>query len=206
MKASKFAMKRPLVIVAIVAAVLVLIVGMAVGSYNKLVRLDEGVEAQWAQVETAYQRRADLIPNLVSTVKGAAAHERETLQAVTEARARVGSIDVSRAFEDPEAFQRFQEAQAELSSALSRLIAVAEAYPNLRVNENFLALQSQIEGSENRIAVERQRYNEAAREFNTTRSSFPTVLFASMFSRFETKMYFESEPGSSRAPEVTFDE
>src|SRR5262245_24990443 len=127
----RIAMKRSLVIIAIVALVLVLFVGMGVGTYNKLVKLDETVSGQWAQVETAYQRRADLIPNLVATVKGAAAHERETLQAVTEARAKATSVDVSDAFEDPEAFQRFQAAQGELSSALSRLLAVAEAYPNL---------------------------------------------------------------------------
>ena len=199
-------MKRSLIIIAVVALVLVLFVGMGVSTYNKLVKLDEDVAGQWAQVETAYQRRADLIPNLVATVKGAAAHERETLQAVTDARAKVGSIDMSRAFEDPEAFEQFTAAQAQLSSALTRLLAVAEAYPNLRVNENFLALQSQIEGSENRIAVERQRYNEAARDFNTTRSSFPTVLVAGMFGqRFETKMYFESEPGAARTPEVSFE-
>jgi LemA protein len=199
-------MKRPLVIVAILAVLLVLVVGMGVGSYNKLVRLDQDVAGKWAQVESAYQRRADLVPNLVETVKGAAAHERETLQAVTEARAKVGRIDVSQAFEDPEAFERFTAAQGELSSALSRLLAVAEAYPNLRANENFLALQSQIEGTENRIAVERQRYNESAQAFNTTRSSFPTVMVAGMFGdRFESKVYFESEPGASRAPEVSFE-
>lgn len=198
-------MKRPLIAVGIVALVLVLIVGMGVGTYNRLVRLDESVEAQWAQVETAYQRRADLIPNLVATVQGAAAHERETLQAVTEARARVATLDVGQAFEDPEAFERFTQAQEELSSALSRLLAVAEAYPSLRANENFLALQSQIEGTENRIAVERQRYNEAARNFNATRASFPTVMFASMFDRFEPKVYFESAPGAAQAPEVSFE-
>jgi LemA protein len=200
-------MKRSLVVVSVVAVLLVLFVAVAVGSYNKLVRLDEGVSSQWAQVESAYQRRADLIPNLVETVKGAAAHEQETLQAVTEARARVGTLDAGRALEDPEAFERFTEAQAELSSALSRLLVVAEAYPNLRANENFLALQSQIEGTENRIAVERHRFNEAAREFNTVRSSFPTVMVAGLFAdRFEPKMYFESEPGSATAPTVKFDE
>jgi LemA protein len=200
-------MKRSLVVVSIVAIVLLLFVGMAVSSYNKLVQLNETVSGQWAQVETAYQRRADLVPNLVATVKGAAAHERETLEAVTEARAKVGSLDVGRAFEDPQAFERFTEAQTELSSALTRLLVVAEAYPNLKANENFLALQSQIEGTENRIAVERQRYNEAAREFNTLRSSFPTVLVANMFGeRFQSKMYFESEPGAATAPSVSFEE
>lgn len=199
-------MKRGLVIVSIVAVVLILLVGMGVGSYNNLVKLNEAVAGQWAQVETAYQRRADLVPNLVATVQGAAAHERETLQAVTEARARVGTINVDQAFEDPEAFERFTAAQAELSSALTRLLAVAEAYPNLKANENFLALQSQIEGTENRIAVERQRFNEAAQTFNTKRSSFPTMIVAGMFGeRFETKVYFDSDPGAARAPEVSFE-
>lgn len=199
-------MKRPLVIFAIVAGLLIVLVGMAVSTYNNLVRLDENVAGQWAQVETAYQRRADLVPNLVQVVKGAAAHERETLQAVTEARARVGSVDVSKAFEDPEAFRKFQAAQNELSSSLSRLLVVAEAYPTLKANENFLALQSQIEGTENRIAVERQRYNDAAREFNTKRASFPTMLVAGMFAdRFKTKVYFESQAGSEQAPAVKFE-
>jgi LemA protein len=200
-------MKRPLVIVSVVAVILVLFVAMAVGSYNNLVKLDEAVVGQWAQVETAYQRRADLVPNLVATVKGAAAHEQETLQAVTEARAKVGTIDVGDAFEDPEAFERYAAAQQELSSALTRLLVVAEAYPDLKVNENFLALQSQIEGTENRIAVERQRYNEAAQKFNTRRNSFPTMMVAGMFGdRFETKMYFESAPGSAQRPEVSFED
>lgn len=199
-------MKRPLVIVSVVAGLLIILVGMAVNSYNNLIRLNEDVAGQWAQVETAYQRRADLVPNLVQVVKGAAAHEQDTLQAVTEARARVGSIDVSDAFEDPEAFEKFQAAQTELSSALSRLLVVAEAYPNLKANENFLALQSQIEGTENRIAVERQRYNDAARAFNTKRSSFPTNLLAGMFAeRFKTKVYFEGQAGTEQAPTVSFE-
>jgi LemA protein len=142
---------------------------------------------------------------LVATVKGAAAHERETLEAVTEARAQVGRIDVGDAFENPEALARYQAAQEQLSGALTRLLAVAEAYPQLRANENFLALQSQLEGTENRISVERMRFNEAARAFNSKRQSFPTNMFAGMFGeRFETKAYFEATAGAAQAPEVEF--
>jgi len=169
------------------------------------VTLDQAVEGQWAQVENAYQRRADLVPNLVQVVKGAAAHERETLEAVTNARAQVGSIKLGDVARDPEALKRFQAAQDQLSSALSRLIAVSEAYPQLRANENFLSLQSQLEGSENRISVERQRFNEAAREFNVRRDTFPTVLFAGVFGdRFKTKAFFSATAGAEQAPKVEF--
>jgi len=199
-------MKRSSLILLAVVVVVVLVIGGSIAStYNRLVSLDQEVEAQWAQVENAYQRRADLVPNLVETVKGAAAHERETLQAVTDARAQVGRIDVGDAFEDPEALARYQAAQEQLSGALTRLLAVAEAYPQLRANENFLALQSQLEGTENRISVERMRFNESARAFNTRRQSFPTNMFAAMFGeRFETKAYFEATAGAAQAPEVEF--
>ncbi|HVH99293.1 MAG TPA: LemA family protein [Enhygromyxa sp.] len=199
-------MKRSSLILLAVVVVVVLVIGGSIAStYNRLVSLDQEVEAQWAQVENAYQRRADLVPNLVETVKGAAAHERETLQAVTDARAQVGRIDVGDAFEDPEALARYQAAQEQLSGALTRLLAVAEAYPQLRANENFLALQSQLEGTENRISVERMRFNESARAFNTRRQSFPTNMFAGMFGeRFETKAYFEATAGAAQAPEVEF--
>lgn len=199
-------MKRPGIIAIIILVIILLFgIGSVVRSYNRLVSLDQNVESQWAQVENTYQRRADLVPNLVATVRGAAAHERETLEAVTEARAAVGRLNVGDAFEDPEALARYQAAQGQLSSALTRLLAVAEAYPQLRANENFLALQSQLEGTENRITVERMRFNEAAREFNTVRSSFPTVLFANMFGdRFEQKHYFEAEIGAAEAPVVDF--
>lgn len=199
-------MKRSSLILLAVVVVVVLVIGGSIAStYNRLVSLDQEVEAQWAQVENAYQRRADLVPNLVETVKGAAAHERETLQAVTDARAQVGRIDVGDAFEDPEALARYQAAQDQLSGALTRLLAVAEAYPQLRANENFLALQSQLEGTENRISVERMRFNESARAFNTRRQSFPTNMFAGMFGeRFETKAYFEATAGAAQAPEVEF--
>jgi LemA protein len=198
-------MKRNSLILLIVGAVIVMVIAGIVSTYNRLIKLDQDVEGQWAQVENAYQRRADLVPNLVSTVKGAASHERETFEAVTEARAQVGRMDVGDAFEDPEALARFEAAQQQLSSSLSRLLAVAEAYPQLRANENFLALQSQLEGTENRIAVERMRFNEAAREFNTKRDSFPTVAFANLFGeRFETKAYFEAQVGAAEAPTVEF--
>ncbi|MFV8755153.1 LemA family protein [Nannocystaceae bacterium ST9] len=200
-------MKRPFVIALAVLAVLcVTLIAMAIGSYNQLVTLEQDVAGQWAQVETAYQRRADLIPNLVATVEGASTHERETLLAVTEARAKVGSLDVGAAFEDPEAFERFQAAQNQLSSAVSRLLVVSEAYPDLKANENFLALQAQLEGTENRISVERRRFNDAARAFNTKRSSFPTVMIAGMFGdRFAIKAYFQAEPDAEIAPKVAFE-
>lgn len=198
-------MKRNSIIVLAVVAFAILVIGSIVSTYNRLNVLDQSVEGQWAQVENAYQRRADLVPNLVATVRGAAAHERETFEAVTQARAQVGRMDVGDAFEDPEALARFEAAQQQLSSSLSRLLVVAEAYPQLRANENFLALQSQLEGTENRIAVERMRFNEAAQAFNTKRQSFPTVLFANVFGdRFEQKAYFEAQVGAAEAPEVEF--
>ena len=147
--------------------------------YNRLVSLDQAVQAQWAQVENVYQRRADLVPNLVETVKGAAAFEKETFTAVTEARSRVGQISeggLRNIANDPAAFAKFQQAQDGLSSALSRLMVVMEKYPDLKATQNFRELQAQLEGTENRITVERMRFNEAAQAFNTTRQSFPTVL------------------------------
>ncbi|MBK7827143.1 LemA family protein [Nannocystis sp.] len=196
--------RRGLIIGAVVVFVL-LIGGGTISTYNTLVTLDQEVDSQWAQVENAYQRRADLVPNLVQTVKGAAAHERETLEAVTEARARVGSVTGVGAAADPQVLQRYQAAQDQLSSALTRLVAVSEAYPQLRANENFLALQSQLEGTENRISVERRRFNEAARDFNTRRESFPTVVFAGVLGdRFKAKAYFTAAAGAAEAPKVEF--
>jgi len=177
------------------------------GTYNSLVQLDQAAQSQWAQVENAYQRRADLIPNLVSTVKGAANFEQSTLTAVTEARAKVGQVS-SQAIEniarDPQAFARFQQAQDGLSSALSRLMVVAEQYPQLKATQNFRDLQVALEGSENRIAVERMRFNEAAQAFNTKRNTFPTVIIASFFPKFQEKPYFKSTPGAEKPPEVKF--
>jgi len=180
----------------------------AVGSYNGLVSLDQGVQSQWGQVENVYQRRADLVPNLVETVKGAAAFEKETFEAVTQARASVGQLSagaVQGLTSDPQAFKRFTAAQDQLSSALSRLLVVSERYPDLKATSNFRELQSQLEGTENRISVERMRFNEAARRFNTKRQSFPTVLIAGFFgSRFQEKPYFQAQPGAAEAPKVKF--
>jgi LemA protein len=187
----------------------VLIAGASIGgSYNSLVQLDQATQAQWAQVQNAYQRRADLVPNLVATVKGAAKFEQSTMVAVTEARAKVNQVTpaaMADLLKDPAAFQRYQQAQQGLSSALSHLFAVSENYPQLKATANFRDLQAQLEGTENRITVERQRFNEAAQAFNTARNRFPTVLIAGLFgNRFAPKPYFQAQPGSEKAPEVTF--
>ena len=188
---------------------LILIGGVSIGgSYNSLVNLDQATQAQWAQVQNAYQRRADLVPNLVATVKGAANFEKSTMVEVTEARARVNQVSpaaMGDILKDPAAFQRYQQAQQGLSSALSRLLAVAENYPQLKATANFRDLQAQLEGTENRITVERQRFNPAAQAFNTARNRFPMVLIAGMFGdKFASKPYFTAEPGSQKAPQVTF--
>ncbi len=187
----------------VVGAVLFLLFG--VGVYNRLVGLEENVNRQWAQVESVYQRRADLIPNLVRTVEGAANFERSTLTAVVEARARVGQAQISpEMLGDPQAFARFEQAQGALSSALSRLLVVVERYPELKANQNFLELQSQLEGTENRISVERMRYNEEAREFNTASRRFPASLIAGIMG-FDRKAYFQAQAGADQAPNVQFD-
>jgi LemA protein len=188
---------------------LVLICGVSIGgSYNHLVQLDQATQAQWAQVQNAYQRRADLVPNLVATVKGAANFEKSTMVEVTEARAKVNQVSpaaMGDILKDPAAFQRFQQAQQGLSAALSHLFAVAENYPDLKATANFRDLQAQLEGTENRIAVERQRFNESAQAFNTARNRFPTVLIAGLFGdKFATKPYFMAEPASQKAPQVSF--
>ncbi|HVT10131.1 MAG TPA: LemA family protein [Polyangia bacterium] len=179
-----------------------------VGSYNKLVQLSQAVDAQWAQVQNAYQRRADLVPNLVETVKGAAKFEQSTMIAVTEARAKVGQVQAqpaSSVVNDPAAMQRFQQAQDQLGSALSRLLVVSEQYPDLKATANFRDLQAELAGTENRIAVERMRFNEAAQAFNTARDSFPTVVVAKMFGhRFAEKAYFQAQAGAATAPKVQF--
>ena len=178
------------------------------GAYNSLVTLDQSVDAQWGQVQNVYQRRADLIPNLVATVKGAANFESSTYEAVAKARASVGQISpqaVQNALNSPQDFAKYAQAQDQLGSALSRLLAVSENYPQLRATENFQTLQAQIEGSENRIAYERKKYNDDARAFNTKRDTFPTVLYAGIFgSRFNEKPYFQSQPGAQTAPAVNF--
>jgi len=178
-----------------------------VGTYNSLVKLDQGVRAQWGQVQNVYQRRADLVPNLVATVKGAAAFEKDTYTAVATARAQVGQVTAStaQAPTDPEAMKRYQQAQDGLSTALSRLLVVAERYPDLKATAAFRDLQAQLEGTENRIAVERMRFNEAAQAFNTRRDSFPTVMIAGFFgSRFAEKPYFEATAAAATPPQVKF--
>jgi len=189
-----------------VIVVLVLFVAVfGIGAYNSLVKLDQAVQSQWAQVENVYQRRADLVPNLVETVKGAAAFETDTFTAVTEARAKVGQVNASGIVNNPEAFAKFQQAQDGLSSALSRLLVTVEKYPDLKATQNFRDLQAQLEGTENRITVERMRFNETAQAFNTKRMSFPTVLIAGFFgSRFNEKPYFKAQAGSDVAPKVSF--
>jgi len=192
------------------AAVVVVVIILAVivgGSYNRLVGLSQGVDAQWAQVESVYQRRADLIPNLVATVQGAANFEKSTLEAVTKARASVGQAAPPNAGSipnDPAAFARFQAAQDQLSGALSRLLVVAEAYPDLKATQNFRDLQAQLEGTENRISVERMRFNEKAQEYNTARQRFPAALFANLMG-FKEKAYFKAAPGAEQAPAVKFE-
>ncbi|MBQ2322558.1 MAG: LemA family protein [Bacteroidales bacterium] len=171
--------------------------------YNDMVSKQENVDAQWAQVENVYQRRADLIPNLVSTVKGYAAHESSTITAVIEARSKATSINIDASKLNEQSLAQFQKAQGELSSALSRLMAVKEAYPDLKANENFIQLQKQLESTENGITTERNKFNEAAKDYNTYIRKFPNNLIASMFS-FETKPYFKAEEGSQKAPKVEF--
>ena len=189
---------------AIVLVVVVICAMVVAGGYNSLVGADEGVKSAWSQVENVYQRRADLIPNLVATVKGVANFEKETYTAVTEARAKVGQIKVSSdQLSDPAAIARFQQAQGELGSALSRLLVVSENYPELKANQNFLDLQSQLEGTENRITTERQKYNNVAQGYNTMRRRFPRNIVASLFG-FKDKAYFTADAGSNKAPEVKF--
>lgn len=171
--------------------------------YNKMVQLDEQTKSQWSQVENVYQRRADLIPNLVNTVKGYAAHEQETLEGVIEARSKATSVKIDPANLTPEAIQQFNQAQEGLSSALSRLMVVVERYPDLKANQNFLDLQAQLEGTENRIAVERRKFNEVTQAYNSYIRKFPQVIYAGWFG-FDRKSYFEAQPGAEKAPEVQF--
>jgi LemA protein len=188
-----------------IIVVVALIVGSSVlGIYNNLVGLQQSVDAQWAQVENVYQRRADLIPNLVATVKGYATHESSVLEEVTASRAQVGAIKVTPdILNNPGEFQKFSQAQSNLSGSLSRLLAVAENYPNLKANQNFLELQSQLEGSENRIAVERRRFNQEAQSYNTRVMQFPANMIARLFG-FEKKQYFQGTAGVEQAPKVDF--
>src|SRR5947209_2276270 len=185
---------------------LVFVIGLFFwGTYNRLVGLQQGVDTQWAQVQTVYQRRADLIPNLVKTVEGAANFEKSTLTEITNARASVGRVqlDPSKAPTDAKQLEAFQAAQGALSSALSRLLVVSENYPQLRANQNFLTLQAQIEGTENRISVERNKFNEVVQTYNTQVRSFPTVFIAGMFG-FSPRPYFAAQQGAEKAPTVNF--
>jgi LemA protein len=197
-------MKKGLLIGLGILVVLVLIPAITVQStYNDIVAREQAVNQQWSQVENVYQRRADLIPNLVAIVKGYAAHESEVLETVTAARASVGSIRAQDILNNPAQFQKFQQAEAGISGALSRLLVVSENYPNLKANENFLELQSQLEGTENRITQERRKFNEAAQAYNTRIKQFPAVMVARFFG-FSEKQYFQSAPGSEKAPVVNF--
>lgn len=191
--------KGTIITIAAVAAVILWLVG----AYNGMVTAEEGVDTAWSQVENVYQRRADLIPNLVATVKGYAQHESETLEGVVNARAKATQITVDPENLTPEALEEFNKAQGELGSALGRLLAVTEAYPDLKANENFKELQAQLEGTENRIATERMKFNETAKEYNTMIRKFPKSILASVFG-FEKKPYFEAQAGAEKAPEIQF--
>lgn len=196
-------MKRStLILLAVVAAVVILVAG-AIGQYNKLVVMDEQVNAQWANVENQYQRRADLIPNLVATVKGYASHEKATLEGVISARSRATQVTIDPSNITPEKLQEFQAAQGELSSALGRLLMITENYPDLKANQNFRDLQVQLEGTENRIANERTQFNNLANGFNAVIRKFPANILAGMLG-FDKKAYFEAEKGSENAPTVEF--
>ena len=190
----------------VILLVVVFVVGLFFwGTYNRLVGLQQGVDAQWAQVQTVYQRRADLIPNLVNTVQGVANFEKSTVVEVTNARASVGRVqlDPSKAPTDAAQLQQFQAAQSELSSALSRLLVVVERYPDLKSNQNFLGLQAQLEGTENRISVERNKFNTTVQDYNTAVRRFPTNTIAGMFG-FSTRPFFAAQPGAEKAPNVQF--
>ena len=191
-------MKKSIIIILAVVAILVI---WAVSVYNGLVTMDENVTGQWANVETQYQRRADLIPNLVNTVKGYATHEKETLEGVVAARSQATQIKVDAADLTPEKLAQYQKAQGAVTSALGKLLAITENYPDLKANQNFLELQAQLEGTENRINVARKNFNDAAQAYNTNIRRFPKNIFAGMFG-FDKKAYFEAEEGSEKAPEA----
>lgn len=191
--------KSTIIILAVIAVVAV----WAVTGYNRLVKADEAVSTAWSNVENQYQRRADLIPNLVNTVKGYAAHEKETLDAVVAARTRATQVAVDAENLTPEMLQEYQKAQNEVGMALGRLIAIAEAYPDLKANANFLELQAQLEGTENRISVERRNFNEVAKKYNTSIRTFPRNMLAGMFG-FEKRPYFEAQEGAENVPVVQF--
>jgi LemA protein len=187
----------------IIIVVIIVAAFMSISKYNTMVGMEESVSEQWSNVETQYQRRADLIPNLVSTVKGYAAHEKDVFESVTKARASATSVKIDASNLTAENIQKFQAAQGSLNSALGRLLAVAERYPDLKANQNFLELQAQLEGTENRIATERRRFNEQVKIFNTYIRKFPNNMVANMFG-FEKQVTFEADEGAEKAPEVKF--
>jgi len=193
-------MKKSLIIIIVLAVVLI---GFGATSYNGLVTMEENVSGKWSNVETQYQRRADLIPNLVNTVKGYASHEKETLEGVVAARSQATQIKVDPANLTPEKLAEYQKAQGAVTSALGKLLAITENYPDLKANQNFLELQAQLEGTENRINVARKNFNDAAQAYNTAIRRFPKNIFAGMFG-FEKRAYFEAEEGSEKAPKVEF--
>jgi len=196
-------MKKSLIVGLVILGFVLIIAGSLPKLYNKMVDNEEAVKKAWSQVENVYQRRLDLIPNLVATVKGYAEHERETLEAVIEARSKATSVNINPENLDASSFEKFQEAQSGLSSALSKLMVVVERYPDLKANQNFLELQAQLEGTENRISVERGRFNDITQVYNTYIRRFPQNLMAGMFG-FEKKAYFEAEAQAAQAPKVEF--
>ena len=191
--------KSTIIVIALVAIAAI----WGVSAYNGLVKMDENVSTAWSNVENQYQRRADLIPNLVNTVKGYAAHEKETLEAVLAARSKATQMTIDPENLTPEKLQEYQKAQGEIGAALGRLLAITEAYPDLKANENFKELQAQLEGTENRISVERKNFNEVARSYNTAVRTFPKTIIAGMCG-FDKRPYFEAEEGANKAPEVKF--
>ncbi len=198
-------MSNGMKILAVVVAVVLILGWRGCSSYNNLVKLDEGVNSAWSQVQNQYQRRADLIPNLVETVKGAANFEKGTLEAVIQARANATrpEINAGNLLNNPQAFQQFQQAQDNLGAALGRLMVVVEKYPELKANQNYLDLQTQLEGTENRISVERKRFNEVVQNYNSTRRVFPTNVFAGMFG-FQQRPYFQAAAEAQQVPKVDF--
>ncbi len=196
-------MKKSWIVIGIIVILAIVLYGWFKGTYNQMVTLNESVDKQWGDVENVYQRRADLIPNLVATVKGYATHEKETLEGVINARAKATQTTIDAGNLTPETMAAFQQAQDGLSSALSKLMVVVERYPDLKANQNFLELQAQLEGTENRITVERRKFNEAARKYNTYIKLFPKNILANMFG-FDPKPYFEAQEGAETAPKVEF--
>ena len=191
--------KSTIILIAVIAIAAI----WGISAYNGLVKMDESVSTAWSNVENQYQRRADLIPNLVTTVKGYAAHEKETFEAVVSARSKATQMTIDADELTPEKLQAYQKAQGEIGAALGRLLAITENYPKLKANENFKELQAQLEGTENRISVERRNFNEVARSYNTSIRTFPKTLIASMCG-FDKRPYFEAEEGANKAPEVKF--